>query len=274
MKKIFALIIILATQNLVAKDVVVTIQTSMGDIKAKLYHDKAPQTVSNFIELSRKGFYNGIIFHRIIDGFMIQTGDPKGNGTGGPGYSFADEFHADLKHSKPGILSMANSGKDTNGSQFFITVAPTTHLDQKHSVFGEVIAGMEIVEKIAKAPKSKDPAKRDHPAKEIKMLSIKDDAPWFKPVPVTKMQQLSDEDVRKASEKLAKSTAEKLGEVNGYGKLKNIKFHLASARNADAQVVYEAEFEKEKATQLILVGEVKGGKFTLARLQFGKADRP
>jgi peptidyl-prolyl cis-trans isomerase B (cyclophilin B) len=116
-----------------------TISTAKGDIRLNLFPDKAPLTVLNFANLSKKGFYNGLTFHRVIPDFMIQGGCPLGTGTGGPGYRFADEFSPELKHSKPGILSMANSGPGTNGSQFFITHIPTPWLNNKHSIFGEVV---------------------------------------------------------------------------------------------------------------------------------------
>src|SRR4030042_2663867 len=116
-----------------------TIKTSKGDISLKLFDDQAPITVANFVNLAKRGFYNGLKFHRVINDFMIQGGCPLGTGTGGPGYKFQDEFVRELKHDKPGILSMANSGPKTNGSQFFITHVPTPWLDGKHTVFGEVI---------------------------------------------------------------------------------------------------------------------------------------
>ncbi len=117
----------------------VTLHTTKGDIRLKLFPDKAPLTVLNFVNLCKRGFYNGTTFHRVIPNFMIQGGDPLGTGTGGPGYKFKDEFSPDLKHSKPGILSMANAGPGTNGSQFFITHVPTPWLDGKHTIFGEVV---------------------------------------------------------------------------------------------------------------------------------------
>jgi peptidyl-prolyl cis-trans isomerase B (cyclophilin B) len=128
---------------------VATIETNKGVIKAELFADKVPNTVANFEKLIGQGFYNGLKFHRVIADFMVQTGCPQGTGTGGPGYKFKDEFHKDLKHSGPGILSMANSGPNTNGSQFFITHVATPWLDGKHSVFGRVIEGQDVVNKIA-----------------------------------------------------------------------------------------------------------------------------
>ncbi|MBE8163435.1 MAG: peptidylprolyl isomerase [Bdellovibrionaceae bacterium] len=155
-----------------------------GAIKIKLFNKRAPKTVANFVELAegkkeftdvktqekKKGsYYDGIIFHRVIDNFMIQTGDPTGTGMGGPGYQFADEFHPELRHSKVGILSMANAGPGTNGSQFFITLAPTPHLDDRHTVFGEVVEGLDVVKAIGSTPVGA----QDRPLEEIKMKSVK-----------------------------------------------------------------------------------------------------
>lgn len=120
-----------------------TIKTNKGDISLKLFDDLTPVTVANFVNLAQRGFYNGLKFHRVINDFMIQGGCPRGTGTGGPGYKFQDEFVPELKHSKPGILSMANAGPGTNGSQFFITHVPTPWLDGKHSVFGEVVSAQD-----------------------------------------------------------------------------------------------------------------------------------
>jgi len=127
---------------------VATITTNRGVIRLCLYADKVPQTVANFEKLVNEGFYNGLKFHRVIPDFMIQTGCPKGTGTGGPGYTFRDEFHKDLKHNGPGVLSMANAGPNTNGSQFFITHVATPWLDGKHSIFGKVIDGQDVVDSI------------------------------------------------------------------------------------------------------------------------------
>jgi peptidyl-prolyl cis-trans isomerase B (cyclophilin B) len=127
---------------------VATIETNRGTIRIQLHADKAPKTVANFEKLAAKGFYNGLKFHRVIANFMIQGGCPQGTGTGGPGYSFEDEFDPQLKHDGPGVLSMANSGPNTNGSQFFITHVATPWLDGKHSVFGRVITGQDVVNKV------------------------------------------------------------------------------------------------------------------------------
>ena len=133
------------------------IKTEKGDVRINLFADKAPVTVNNFVFLSRQGFYDGVTFHRVISGFMAQTGDPTGIGTGGPGYSFKDEFDPSLRHDSEGIVSMANAGPNTNGSQFFITYAPEPHLDNVHTVFGKVIEGMDVVQSLKERDPSKDP---------------------------------------------------------------------------------------------------------------------
>ena len=141
--------------------------TDKGEITIVLFADKTPNTVNNFVFLSRQGFYDGTIFHRVIADFMAQGGDPTGTGMGGPGYRFTDEFNNSLRHDKPGVLSMANSGPNTNGSQFFITHIKTPWLDKKHSVFGQVTEGMQVLLSIP----PRDPGKRDSPA--VKLLSVK-----------------------------------------------------------------------------------------------------
>ncbi|MFP4597110.1 MAG: peptidylprolyl isomerase [Persicimonas sp.] len=159
------------------------LHTNHGDIDIKLFEDRAPKTVANFVGLAtgkrtwkdpgtgaekNEPFYDGIIFHRVIDGFMLQGGDPTGTGRGGPGYKFADEFHPDLRHDEPGKLSMANAGPNTNGSQFFITLAATPHLDGKHAVFGEVADGMDVVREIGSVPT----AAADRPKEDVVIESV------------------------------------------------------------------------------------------------------
>ena len=124
------------------------VTTNLGSFQIELLEDRAPKTTKNFIDLAEKGFYDGIVFHRVIEGFMLQAGCPQGNGTGGPGYTIPDEFHAELTHDSEGVLSMANSGPNSGGSQFFVTLAPTAWLDGKHAVFGKVIEGMETIRTI------------------------------------------------------------------------------------------------------------------------------
>jgi len=148
---------------------IVEFNTNMGYFKIELWNDKAPITVGNFLKLVDEGFYNGLIFHRVIPNFMIQTGCPHGTGYGGPGYTIRDEFNPNLKHDK-GVVSMANTGRsNTGGSQFFITVAPTHWLDGHHAIFGKVTGGMEIVEKISKVERDRN----DKPLKPVKINSVR-----------------------------------------------------------------------------------------------------
>ncbi len=138
-------------------------KTNKGDFKIELYADKAPLTVGNFMKLVDQGFYNGLIFHRVIPNFMIQGGCPHGTGRGGPGWTIKDEFHPDLKHDSKGILSMANAGPNTGGSQFFITVAPTPWLDKHHAIFGKVVEGLEVIDTISKV----ETGRNDKPSQDV-----------------------------------------------------------------------------------------------------------
>jgi peptidyl-prolyl cis-trans isomerase A (cyclophilin A) len=158
-------------------------ETSLGNFTVELFDSKAPKTVANFVGLaegtiewthpgtgakSRTPFYDGIVFHRVIKGFVIQGGDPLGQGFGGPGYQFEDEFHPDLRHDRAGVLSMANAGPNTNGSQFFITLGATPHLDRRHSVFGAVVKGLDVVEKIGQTPTDR----QDRPTTPVVMKKV------------------------------------------------------------------------------------------------------
>ena len=144
------------------------LKTDLGDIEVTLFANKAPNTVNNFVFLAREGYYDNTIFHRVIQDFMAQAGDPTGTGRGGPGYSFRDEFGAGLKHNKPGILSMANAGPNTNGSQFFITHVPTPWLDGKHTIFGEVTNGLDVLFAIPE----RDPMRIGSPAVKLHTIEI------------------------------------------------------------------------------------------------------
>ena len=145
----------------------VTLKTSYGDVVAEIFEDKAPKTAQNFLTLVKKGYYNGLTFHRVIPGFMIQGGCPKGDGTGGPGYEIPDEFHPSLHHDGPGIFSMANAGPNTGGSQFFITLAATKWLDGKHAIFGKVRSGQDVVDKIARVDRDRN----DRPRTPVSIVS-------------------------------------------------------------------------------------------------------
>ena len=142
--------------------------TNKGKFSIELFEDKAPITTENFIKLVQDGFYDGLIFHRVIKGFMIQGGCPDGTGRGGPGYTIKDEFHPDLKHSCEGVLSMANAGPNTGGSQFFLTVAPTPWLDGHHAVFGKVVDGMDVVLDISKVAT----VRNDKPMEDVKIKTV------------------------------------------------------------------------------------------------------
>lgn len=146
------------------------LHTGRGDIRIRLFAGEAPATVNNFVFLARNGYFDGTTFHRVIDDFMIQGGDPTGTGTGGPGYKIADEFHPDLKHGKPGVLSMANAGPNTGGSQFFITRVATPWLDGRHSVFGEVVEGMDVVQAI----RERDPQTDPEPGEQLESVEIEE----------------------------------------------------------------------------------------------------
>jgi cyclophilin family peptidyl-prolyl cis-trans isomerase len=145
-----------------------TLETNHGSFDVELFEDRAPETAGNFIKLAESGFYDGVVFHRVIEGFMIQGGDPDGTGRGGPGYTIPDEFHAELRHDSKGILSMANAGPNTGGSQFFITLAPTPWLDDRHAVFGRVTAGMDVVDAIG----SVETGRGDRPLSEVKIERV------------------------------------------------------------------------------------------------------
>lgn len=152
------------------KDYYANLVTEKGTVRVKLFAREAPETVNNFVFLAREGYYDGTTFHRVIEGFMAQGGDPTGTGTGGPGYAIRDEFHPELRHDRPGVLSMANAGPNTGGSQFFITHAATPWLDDRHAVFGEVVEGMEVVGAI----RERDPMRDREPGDRLERVEIEE----------------------------------------------------------------------------------------------------
>src|ERR671916_1928351 len=156
----------ISTEN----DYLATFRTEKGPIRIRLFADKAPETVNNFVFLAREGYFDGTTFHRVIKDFMVQGGDPTGTGAGGPGYLIADEFHPKLRHDKPGVLSMANAGPNTGGSQFFITHLATPWLDDRHAVFGEVFEGMDVVNSI----RERDPQRAREPGELIERVEIEE----------------------------------------------------------------------------------------------------
>lgn len=247
------------------KELKVKFTTTKGVVEAKLFYKEAPNTVANFVELVRKGFYNGLIFHRVIPGFMIQGGDPKGNGTGGPGYTFGDEFSPNLKHSKPGMLSMANSGPDTNGSQFFITVKETPHLDNRHSIFGEVVSGMDVVNAIVSTP-----AISDKPKSDMKMEKVEIIGDWYKPGEVKKSKEVGDAELKDLSKKSVEALLAKIGEAQGFGKLAAATYMDGMARGGQAQVRYSADYAKLKGAQFIAVLSLKEKAAEIQQFQFSR----
>ncbi|MCY4443251.1 MAG: peptidylprolyl isomerase [Proteobacteria bacterium] len=225
-------------------DVVATLETNFGKIKVKLYHKRVPKTVSNFVELVNKGFYDGLSFHRIVAKFVIQGGDPNGNGTGGPGYKFDDEFHHELKHNKKGLLSMANSGVNTNGSQFFITLGVASHLDGKHAVFGEVISGMDVVDKIAAVKVDARSAPRESVL--MKKVTVTNN---FTPVPFKKYHSLKKEDVQALTTDIA------MDAYNALSAVKNKKFPVVGEFKKKELIQFRSDRQALLAVYMITGSE-------------------
>ncbi len=261
MKRLVGFLLAMFSFTAVASESIAIMETTMGTIKIKLFPDKAPITVSNFVELSQKGFYDGLIFHRVIPKFMIQGGDPKGDGTGGPGYAFKDEFHKDLRHSKAGMLSMANSGPGTNGSQFFITVAPTPHLDDKHSIFGEVIEGLDVAIKISEAATDNSRPKEKIA---IKKITIKGD---LKPIAFPKEKELTEAEIQKLTSAMVESLVKKTGEVQNFGKLGSTKFVKGMSKGGMIQAIYAVDYEKKKGIKSMVIGNTVKDKFNLLHFE-------
>lgn len=207
------------------KTYLATFETEKGDIVVELFADKAPNTVNNFVFLAREGFYDNTTFHRVIADFMAQGGDPTGTGTGGPGYTFADEFHPDLTHDGPGVLSMANAGPNTNGSQFFLTFAATPWLDGAHAVFGKVVEGMEVLQSLT----VRDPMSASEPGDEIETITIDEAAASRLPTPTPEVR------VEPGTVSMPESPAERDGMYPG-----------RPAMVIDPEKSYTATFKTEK----------------------------
>lgn len=245
-------------------DVVAKMQTSKGDIEIKLFADKAPHTVANFVELARKGFYDNLTFHRIVPGFVIQGGDPKGNGTGGPGYCFADEFAKELRHTKAGTLSMANSGPNTNGSQFFITLAATPRLDDKHAVFGEVTKGLEIVEEIGKIKNLNGKLSETVTIKKVEV------DPAYQPGTFPKIREPAPDELDKLVQAKARTLLETMGKTLDYGALQKMTLEMAHAKCGESQIAYLADFATTKGAKLLMYGKVAQNGMDVMQVQFGR----
>lgn len=251
-----------------ANDVTAKLHTTLGLVEVRLYAEKAPKTVGNFVSLARKGFYDGTIFHRVVPAFVVQGGDPLGTGAGGPGYCFDDEFHPDLKHAKAGMLSMANSGANSNGSQFFITLAATPSLDGKHAVFGEVTAGMDVVNKIASAK-----TKASKPIEDIKVLKVEILGVFTPPV-LTTVREFSEAELDAALKKPVESLASGIGQSLNLGKLTALRLEKGRAKCAEGQATYQVDFAKSRGAKLLIYGKSDERTFTVRQFQFGRGDTP
>lgn len=269
MRLVFALVSLLftnATLPALADDVTAKLHTSLGLIEVRLYADKAPKTVGNFVELARSGFYDGVVIHRVVPGFVIQGGDPKGTGAGGPGYCFDDEIHPELKHAKSGILSMANSGPNTNGSQFFITLAATPSLDGKHSVFGEVTSGMDVVNRIGAAK-----TKASKPIEDIKFTKV-EIVGSYKSSPITKVRELSEAELDAALKQPVGELLGSIGQTLGLGKVEAVKLDKGRAKCAEGQATYLVDFAKNRGAKLLVYGRSDDKTFAIKQFQFGRGE--
>lgn len=238
----------------VAGELKATLTTSLGLIELRLFPDKAPKTVSNFVELARAGFYDGKIFHRVMPGFSVQTGDPTGKGGGGPGYCFADEFGEGLAHDKPGVVSMVNTAPGSNGSQFLITLVPAKMLDQRSPVFGEVTSGLDVVQRIVVGTT-------------LDRVVIDGELTL---TPPEKTPELTLAQLRERAKPAVKRVLEGLGASLDLGALKKHDVEQARSRCAESQLVVTADFEKKPGAILLVHGVSTGKSYQIERLQWGR----
>lgn len=247
-----------------AADLTAKITTSHGVIETKLYPELAPATVANFVELAKTGFYDGLIFHRVMPGFAVQTGDPTGRGGGGPGYCFADEFGEGLSHDKPGVLSMVNTAPGSNGSQFLITVTPAPVLDRRNPIFGEVTAGLDVVQKIAGVPVE---GTRPTVGVKVEKIEIAGAATLTPPVKIPELT-LAQLEV-KAKPEIARLLGG-LGESLRLGKLESFELGSYRSRCSDNQLTVTAAFEKKKEARLLVLGKSDGKTYKIEQMQWGR----
>jgi peptidyl-prolyl cis-trans isomerase A (cyclophilin A) len=246
-------------------DVTAVVETGLGSFEIKLYGDKAPITVSNFVELVRRGYYNGLKIHRVIGNVLIQTGDPRGDGTGGPGYTFADEFHDSLKHDKPGIVSMANGGPNANGSQFFVSLLPQPSLDRRHSVFGEVVKGLDVVRALSNVPAIASKPRPDIFVQSIKIVGD------FSPREFEKVAELSPEAVQALATPIVTKILEKVGEAQNLGTISKVEFRSVRSRGRSSQIEFSVDYAEEKGGLILVYGQFTGTRFDVLQFQFTRS---
>ena len=237
-----------------ADELKATLKTSLGDVELKLFPDKAPKTVSNFVELARAGFYDGKAFHRVMPGFSVQTGDPTGKGGGGPGYCFADEFGDGLFHDKPGVVSMVNTAPGSNGSQFLITLVPAKVLDRRSPIFGEVTSGLDVVQRIVVGTT-------------LEKVEIVGDVTL---TPLDKVPELTLQQLREKVKPGVAKVLAGLGQTLHLGALESFELTEARSRCAESQVSITAEFEKAGGARLLLYGKSDGTTYEVEQLQWAR----
>jgi peptidyl-prolyl cis-trans isomerase A (cyclophilin A) len=258
-----------ATRAAAEGDLRARLTTSVGDLEVRLFADKAPRTVGNFVALARRGFYDGTKVHKIIPGFVIEAGAPRdGEASGGPGYCFDDEINPDLKHDKAGILSMANAGPDTNGSRFLLTLGPAPRLDGQHSVFGEVVKGLDVLSRIGAAKTS-----GVRPAEPIVISKVTIVGEFTGPMPEL-VREYTKEELDKLTSAKVRDLLSSVGRSLGYGKLQRAEIVAARSRCSDSQAEYEADFSGAKGTRLLIYGRASGGGFDVQQFQFGRRSAP
>ena len=251
-----------------AAEVVAKITLGQGVVTVRLFDDLVPRTVGNFVTLARQGFYDGTLIHRVVPGFVVQGGDPLGTGAGGPGYCFADEIVPSLKHGKAGILSMANSGPNTNGSQFSITLAAAPSLDGKHAVFGEITGGLETIMAIGAVV-----TKGSRPTVDVKIVNIEIEGA-FTPAPLEKFKELSDKELEAVLLEPVHSLFSKVGASLALGKLGKVTFEKGRTKCGAGQASFVADYSARKGAKMLVYGKTQEQGFEIQQFQFDKGIAP